>query len=507
MKKKSIGLLLALVMLLSCFSSFAAIGHAEESLDYIVSGEGRLPFEDLKETVWYAESAEFCYLNGIIKGQGNEYTFAPSVELSRATFTVMLARILKADLSEYEDMSKFSDCPVGSWYTASVEWAADNGYVMGTNAEGTVFSPNAIISREQCSTMLYRVIDKMGINVNVTEDVLDSYIDKNDISDWALDGVSLMVHKGIMRGGAKNDFMPKKAITRAEISVVTMNVLKTIINGDCRHKYTDADCTTGSLCTECGLIFSLPNGHYCEKLSCIEGDVCITCGEEVAPDKTLHKFYDATCISPERCSVCRVTRAKALGHKFTAATCTKPKTCSVCEATEGMALGHTTKFGICTRCNGEVFASKFLRAAYYMVKNATPDGKGTYTEMTYYVDNKGCIESGLLSYDANTTKFSLGYTYLWSDDYMAVIIIEIPQNKSSYRYATVYFDPDGTMLAGIGGYVKASNLSFSVLEREGSSQHYSWLESITGSMLEYSVEHGDYLLDIICDEDTSIFGF
>ena len=30
--------------------------------------EGILPFEDVKESYWYAEAAEFCYVNGVING-------------------------------------------------------------------------------------------------------------------------------------------------------------------------------------------------------------------------------------------------------------------------------------------------------------------------------------------------------------------------------------------------------------------------------------------------------
>ncbi|MBE6573294.1 MAG: S-layer homology domain-containing protein [Ruminococcaceae bacterium] len=503
MKKKLLCLLITFTMVLPCFT---AIGYAEEP-DYVISGEGIMPFKDVKSGVWYYDAMIFCYANGIIKGQGNEYTFAPNVELSRATFTVMLARILKADLSEYENQSRFNDCPIGSWYTASVEWAADNGYVMGTNVEGNVFSPNAIISREQCSTMLYRVIDKMGIDTNVPEDVMDSYVDKNDISDWAFDGASLMVHKGIMQGGMKRDFMPKTAMTRAQIAVVTENVLKTIVYGDCEHEYAEADCTIGKSCTLCGLLISLPNGHYCESLSCKEGGVCITCGEEVAADALLHKYSSANCTTPQKCSVCGETRGKALGHKFNAATCTAPKTCSVCKATEGAALGHTTKFGICTRCNGEVFASKFLRAAYYMVEKAEPDGKGVYSDYAYFVDDEGGIESGVLYYDANVTKFGLGFTYVWSDDYLIVIGMEISQNTKTYKYQIGYYDPNHNLLAESTGYVDAPTLKYSVSSHGGSSQYWSWVDSLTVALVESSVAYGDYLLNDLCGEDTSIFGF
>ncbi|MBR4880642.1 MAG: S-layer homology domain-containing protein, partial [Clostridia bacterium] len=78
--KKSIFLLLTVCLLIGMAMSIPL--SANGGSDYIVSDEGRLPFEDVKTEYWYYKSAEFCYANGIIKGM-NEYTFAPIGTLTR----------------------------------------------------------------------------------------------------------------------------------------------------------------------------------------------------------------------------------------------------------------------------------------------------------------------------------------------------------------------------------------------------------------------------------------
>ena len=74
--KKIISAILILSTLMSCFVFTAS---AENS---IISDEGRLPFDDIKQSYWFYEAAEFCYANGIIKGM-DKYTFGATVGLTR----------------------------------------------------------------------------------------------------------------------------------------------------------------------------------------------------------------------------------------------------------------------------------------------------------------------------------------------------------------------------------------------------------------------------------------
>ena len=76
-----------------------------------------------------------------------------------------------------------------------------------------------------------------------------------------------------------------------------------------------------------------------------------TTSTESKPTHT-HKFSDATCTEPQKCS-CGATQGSALGHKWVEATCKAPKTCSVCKVTEGNTGDHKYIDGTCKFCSGK----------------------------------------------------------------------------------------------------------------------------------------------------------
>ena len=53
----------------------------------------------------------------------------------------------------------FTDVPDDTYYCDAVYWAVENGITLGTNAEDTMFSPDAVGSRAQIVTFLYRCLN------------------------------------------------------------------------------------------------------------------------------------------------------------------------------------------------------------------------------------------------------------------------------------------------------------------------------------------------------------
>ncbi len=126
-------------------------------------------------------------------------------------------------------------------------------------------------------------------------------------------------------------------------------------------------CTEAVVCNECGVTVKEALGHDYDGI-CDEN--CNRCGEyRSVPEHTYdhdcdticngcgytrtitHDYAAATCILPETCTVCGVTRGEALGHNYADATCETPKTCTVCKATTGIALGHTYTNTCDTTCD------------------------------------------------------------------------------------------------------------------------------------------------------------
>lgn len=64
-----------------------------------------------------------------------------------------------------------------------------------------------------------------------------------------------------------------------------------------------------------------------------------------------HRWMDATCEYPMKCSICESEKGSPIGHKWKNADCENPKTCLYCKETQGEPLGHTVNIGFCKRCN------------------------------------------------------------------------------------------------------------------------------------------------------------
>lgn len=87
------------------------------------------------------------------------------------------------------------------------------GITTGTSA--TKFSPNVLINREQCATMLYRAIKAIAPAADYSINGVKDFPDQRDISSWAVEGTKYMSKLGIIKGDSKGNFMPK-SVTPAQ---------------------------------------------------------------------------------------------------------------------------------------------------------------------------------------------------------------------------------------------------------------------------------------------------
>lgn len=90
------------------------------------------------------------------------------------------------------------------------------GITQGTST--TTFSPNVLINREQCATMLFRTIKAMAPEGDFSIEGVKDFPDQADISSWAAEGTKFMSKLGIIKGDTNGNFMPK-AVTDAQIAV------------------------------------------------------------------------------------------------------------------------------------------------------------------------------------------------------------------------------------------------------------------------------------------------
>lgn len=90
------------------------------------------------------------------------------------------------------------------------------GITQGTSA--TTFSPDMLINREQCATMLFRTIKAISPGGNFSIDGVPDFPDQKDISAFAVEGTKYMSKLGIIKGDSAGNFMPKATTSAQEAS-------------------------------------------------------------------------------------------------------------------------------------------------------------------------------------------------------------------------------------------------------------------------------------------------
>ena len=188
--------------------------------------QGASYYVDVRTDHWFYEAVTFVTDRGYFFGVETNL-FGPYINMNRAMFVTVLGRMSGVDTSLYTGQA-FSDVDTGDYYAPYVQWAADNGIVLGRTA--TTFDPNAFITREEMAAIMYRYCEYLGMDMTLKNQVfMDRYTDKGDISDWALEYVKWAVGVGLMRGKSPYTINPLENATRAEVAQVIMNLCDKVI--------------------------------------------------------------------------------------------------------------------------------------------------------------------------------------------------------------------------------------------------------------------------------------
>ena len=179
------------------------------------SADNQTAFSDVSADQWYAAAVAYVKEHGYMNGTGDG-AFAPEDHLSRAQAAQILYNIAGNGVKAAD--SGFSDVFSGQWYADAVNWAASEGYVLGSDGK---FSPDDNITREQLVTILYRFAQKNGYGVGVRGD-LSGYGDVSQISVYARAAMEWAVGNGIIQG-YDNLISPQGTATRAQMAQILQN--------------------------------------------------------------------------------------------------------------------------------------------------------------------------------------------------------------------------------------------------------------------------------------------
>ena len=120
---------------------------------------GTTRFTDLQKDAYYEKAVMWAEGNGIAQGI-SETQFAPEQTATRqqmAAFLYRYAKLQGMDVSSQKDLGGYVDYEkVDDYAKPAMAWAVDTGIILGT--EKNTLSPRMTLPREQCATMLYRLL-------------------------------------------------------------------------------------------------------------------------------------------------------------------------------------------------------------------------------------------------------------------------------------------------------------------------------------------------------------
>lgn len=188
-----------------------------------------LPFTDVATSAPYYSDIELLYQDNIISGT-SETTFSPNQSITRGMIVTLLYR-LEGKPAVNIATSDFSDVPEEAYFANAVVWAEQHQYVSGYG--NGAFGPNDPITREQLAAILQRYcIDKEYLRADIGYDSLLRMSDANQVSIYAIEGVSWAIAYDLIPEIRDSVFAPQQNATRAQAAVALAGIYREKLSED-----------------------------------------------------------------------------------------------------------------------------------------------------------------------------------------------------------------------------------------------------------------------------------
>lgn len=160
---------------------------------------------------WAAEEVKQAQVAGVVTESNNSYfTF----RITRRRFAELMANLVEKVTGQ-----TITPAAEGTFTDTDDLWvrkAAAIGLVNGLD-DGSRFSPNGYINREQVAALLCRTIQYLeketGQKTLIEGGSLEGYADVGQVSDWAVDAVAALNANGILQGTSGTSLSPKDTTT------------------------------------------------------------------------------------------------------------------------------------------------------------------------------------------------------------------------------------------------------------------------------------------------------
>ena len=180
--------------------------------------EKSIPFDDLENYAWAKTAIEHMYVNRIISGK-SETKFGPKDNVKREEFVKIIVNgfdFLDSKETNFEDVGE-------EWFKEYIERGFASGIITGVS--DTKFGVGENITREDMAVIIFRAINKAGLELDIEIDKTAELSDMDEVSDYAKEAVEFLISKGAIKG-SNGKFNPKAYATRAEAAQMIYNVIK-----------------------------------------------------------------------------------------------------------------------------------------------------------------------------------------------------------------------------------------------------------------------------------------
>lgn len=206
-------ILACLMAIFFAFSGSSAVFAAKQQL------------VDITEEHWAAQEI-LTVINGGIMGITSEGYFNPDEVMARADFNTTLLRLLGHRQNPTDVQNVFEDVPEDFWAYGDIIKSYNLGLIYGYG--DNTFRPYNNISKAEVASIISHITKDTGY---IDTSVLDVFVDKDSIPDWAVERYAKAVDMGVyVNYPDRDELLPNKLLTRAECAVILYKLRDALAN-------------------------------------------------------------------------------------------------------------------------------------------------------------------------------------------------------------------------------------------------------------------------------------
>ena len=169
-------------------------------------------FVDVPAGSYYEEAVNWALENWITEGT-SDTRFSPDAPCTRAQAVTLLWRAAGCP-APHAYTTAFEDVTSGSYYYQAVLWAVENGIAQGTSE--TTFEPDALCTRAQIVTLLFRYKAANGMDAVTLAELLGGFADSAEIPAYSRSALNWAISANVLQGSGEK-LLPNDPCTRAQI--------------------------------------------------------------------------------------------------------------------------------------------------------------------------------------------------------------------------------------------------------------------------------------------------